>query len=304
MKYIKAPFDNSFIFYEDGVMFSRKSGQYIKAQTQIGCHEDNKGVYYICNIDPVTKKRKYYTFPIGQNIIRYFGENPPKIEGVECRDMKRYQGKYCIYKDGRVWSLVQCKWMTASKNQSGYMLYCLSTPEKKKQTEYMHRLIAENFLIDGLLGDKEVHHQSTIVSQNNPQNLLVMTHEQHIQYHRDNPTNAKTELKQQLKEQVEEQIKQMKLEIEEQKKKADEERKSYRKIKQEQRRERQQYKKRTGKRMIKHTEAFWEKHRKIEELRKFEKQKRNEIRMKLGYKVYEHSEEYSTKKGNVDEIDN
>lgn len=181
MRYIEVPFDKSYIFYEDGVMYSRKSGVFLTPY--YNTRTKHKKTYLLqkgC-------KTYFCTWNIENNIRKYFLDNPPKIEGVKWKDMLRYEGEYVIYQNGQVWSLKQCKWMTACKNKGGYLLFCLCKDNKRK-TEYLHRLLAENFIANTTLQNMQVHHQSKQVENNSLENLVIMTHEEHMSLH---PKNVK-----------------------------------------------------------------------------------------------------------------
>ena len=72
----------------------------------------------------------------------------PEI-GVEHKPMLRYETKYQIYNNGQVWSYKTGKWKTAALQTNGrYYFYCLSNGTDKPKPEYIHRLIAENFILN------------------------------------------------------------------------------------------------------------------------------------------------------------
>ncbi len=51
---------------------------------------------------------------------------------------------------------------------------------------YIHRLVAEEKLGRELLDNEVVHHIDRDTHNNLPENLIVMTQEEHIEYHKNN----------------------------------------------------------------------------------------------------------------------
>tara|TARA_R110000787_G_scaffold190412_2_gene301849 strand:- start:13 stop:501 length:489 start_codon:yes stop_codon:yes gene_type:complete len=58
-----------------------------------------------------------------------------------------YDNKYLLYKDGRVYSYKTDKFLTACPNTRGYLYYNLSKNRNGKPV-YIHRLIAENYILN------------------------------------------------------------------------------------------------------------------------------------------------------------
>lgn len=318
LKFVELEFDPRFIFYEDGKIFNRKTNRFLTPSIQPSTGKQ----FYLLTIEEKNKKtRKCITI---ENYLReYFLDNPPRIEGIECKEMKRYEGLYYIYRDGRVWSMASVKWMTACKNQRGYMLYCLLDKNGKRNTEYMHRLIAQNFIINGSIEGLQVHHQDKEVGNNTIQNLAAMTHKEHLKEHprTGSSMEAAHEKRRQMGEQKRRLKEQQRLEIQKEKEQFKQElnqlkqakiakrekakatklkkaqaRAAKRAQKQAEKEEREQYKNSTGKRMYKHKQQFIEKQKQREQLIEQQKLQRQELRKQAGYKIYEHTPQFYEKK--------
>ena len=113
----------------------------------------------------------------------------PEI-GVEHKPMLRYETKYQIYNNGQVWSYVKNRWMTACKTKRGYLLYCLQDAAGNVRTEYVHRLLAQNFIVNGPLNGYEIHHKDHNQQNNSLDNLIIMAPREHVQFHKKNRTHS------------------------------------------------------------------------------------------------------------------
>lgn len=132
----------------------------------------------------------------------------PQFEGIQHKPMFGYQGIYQIYSDGRVWNIEKGRWMTASPVTQGYLLYCLVDANKKICTKYIHRLLAENFIVNGSIEGYQVHHKNGDKYDNRIQNLKVLTPLEHEQFHKKKIHSQQTikkmeERRQKKKEQLE-----------------------------------------------------------------------------------------------------
>lgn len=91
---------------------------------------------------------------------------------------------YQIYQNGAVWSIRFGKWLKVCKTNEGYLQYSLCKDGKMK-TKGVHRLIMENFILNRELEEGlEVHHKDCNPCNNSIENLIIVTKEQHKQYHR------------------------------------------------------------------------------------------------------------------------
>lgn len=163
--------------YEDGSIFSRVAGCFKEPYTKM--HK----TYLTLNI----KGKGTTTFSIDKLIRKYIiGDITPEIEGVEHKPMLGYEGIYQIYSNGQVWSYVKGRWMTAClQSRKKYLLYCLQDAEGKVTTQYVHRLLAQNFILKAPLNDCQVHHKNNNPKDNSLSNLSVLTPLEHKQFHRE-----------------------------------------------------------------------------------------------------------------------
>lgn len=163
--------------YEDGSVFSRASGVYIRTYLQF-----NKQYYVLSRTSGGT-----CTYSREKLVRKYIeGNITPELEGVEHKPMIGYEGVYQIYSNGQVWSYVKNRWMTACKTKRGYLLYCLQDAAGNVRTEYVHRLLAQNFIINGPLNGYEIHHKDHNQQNNSLENLIIMAPREHDQFHKKN----------------------------------------------------------------------------------------------------------------------
>lgn len=166
--------------YEDGSIFSKIRGIFLRPQNNKG-----KQVYIV---KAPARGMGFTTLSITQLLRDYFyDKTAPQLEGVEHKPMIGYEGIYQIYSNGQVWSFVKCKWMTAClQSKKRYYLYCLQDAEGKVTTKYVHRLIAENFILNGPLPNKyQIHHKDHNPKNNSVENLQVLAPLEHQQLHKD-----------------------------------------------------------------------------------------------------------------------
>lgn len=163
--------------YEDGSIFSRVKGDFLSP-----CLCVNSYFYTL------TRKNRPTSTYSQANLIRKYitGIITPQIEGVEHKPVIGYEGIYQIYTNGQVWSHIKNKWLVACATKRGYLLYCLVDSEGKTKTKYIHRLLAESFILNGPLNGSEVHHKDHNKTNNSIENLEVLTSLEHIKLHKNN----------------------------------------------------------------------------------------------------------------------
>ena len=167
--------------YEDGSIFSRARGCFVRTYLHINNN------YYVL----IKAKGGTSTYS-KENLVRKYivGNITPEIEGVEHKPMLGYEGIYQIYSNGQVWSYIKNKWMTACPVKQKYLLYCLIDANGNVRTEYVHRLLAENFIVNGPLNGLEVHHKDHNQQNNSLDNLKIMAPVEHDQFHKKNRTHS------------------------------------------------------------------------------------------------------------------
>lgn len=85
-------------------------------------------------------------------------------------DIFGFEKLYQINKKGEVFSLLTNKILKGSNNGNGYIQVQLKNKENIYKMKYIHRLVAENFLINSD-NSKEVNHKDGHKSNNNLNNL-------------------------------------------------------------------------------------------------------------------------------------
>ena len=94
-----------------------------------------------------------------------------------------YRGKYLIYEDGRIFSLIRNKYLNPSINASGYYVVSIYVDGIKKQFK-VHELVANSFIPNP--NNKEaIHHIDGNKLNNSVSNLMWVTNEEHSAMHRD-----------------------------------------------------------------------------------------------------------------------
>lgn len=171
---------------EDGVVWNKRKNQPVPVQrnTFVGL---------------VNEKGRTSSYSARKLYIEYFEKDKPlaEFEGVEHKPMLRYQGIYQIYSNGMVWSLIKHKWMTACSVHQGYLIYCLTDADNVNRTEYVHRLLAENFIINDIIEGFEVHHKDHNKLNNSLDNLQILTPLEHKDFHRKKVISPQVQAKRQ-----------------------------------------------------------------------------------------------------------
>lgn len=132
-KYILLPFDNEFVFYQNGNLFSLKTGAFIKKQIT------NHGVefYSIRN----GQLKKTHTFVIEQAIKVYFHNQLPQ-NGCKHSTIKDFPN-YQLYSNGRVWSKKNFIWLKGATTNTSYFVTLVN--ENGPQTFYPNNHLNEYF---------------------------------------------------------------------------------------------------------------------------------------------------------------
>ena len=99
--------------------------------------------------------------------------NHTKIDYKDSKIIKGYNN-YLIFSDGRIYSIPRKKYLKPIQNASGYTYVTLCTNNKKKNY-YIHRLVAEHFLIKSDNNLTQVNHKNSIKNDNNFNNLEWVT---------------------------------------------------------------------------------------------------------------------------------
>lgn len=98
------------------------------------------------------------------------------------KDIKGFEGRYAVTKDGRVWSYHRRGWIKAFAHYKGYLQYFLSDGGRgKRRIISAHQLVARAY-IPNPLGLKEVNHKNGIKTQNDVGNLEWATRKGNMQH--------------------------------------------------------------------------------------------------------------------------
>lgn len=98
------------------------------------------------------------------------------------KDIKGYEGLYRISNWGRVWSYYKKGYKDLTHNGK-YVTVHLSK-NGKKERPYLHILVAKHF-IPNPHNKEEVHHKDRNQDNNCVDNLMWVTHEEHLELHKD-----------------------------------------------------------------------------------------------------------------------
>ena len=171
----------SYYIRQDGVVINVHNNKVAKVY-KTGPNKKTSSVIIYC-----PKIKKCTTLSIKHLLKVYFGQKDqlPEIEGIEHKPMLGYQGRYQIYSNGQVWSRLHDRWLVACYQSKGrYLLYCLQDANGKIKTQYLHRLLAENFIVNSPINGLIVHHKDHNTKNNSLENLEVLTPLEHELFHK------------------------------------------------------------------------------------------------------------------------
>lgn len=98
----------------------------------------------------------------------------------EFRDIEGYEGLYQVSSYGRVYSLINKRFLKSQKIKTGYLQVDLWKNRKRKKY-YVHRLVAQAFL-ENQLNLSDVNHINEVKTDNRLCNLEWMSHKENINY--------------------------------------------------------------------------------------------------------------------------
>ena len=106
-----------------------------------------------------------------------------ELANEQWRDVEGYDGMYQVSDLGRVRSRKSGEWkvMSASKNNSGYLIVQLSKDGKKKHF-LVHRLVAQAFIPNDDESKTQINHRNEIKSDNRVSNLEYCTAQYNMNY--------------------------------------------------------------------------------------------------------------------------
>lgn len=161
----------------DGTVINKRTNKLVPISKTGGTRVSDSVVIY--------QNGKQTSRTIKSLLRKYFGGvGAPQIEGVEHKPMIGFQNRYQIYSNGQVWSKTKQRWMTAClESKKRYYLYCLQNEQGQVTTQYVHRLLAENFITLGPLNDCVVHHKNHNTKDNRVENLVVLSPLEHKDLH-------------------------------------------------------------------------------------------------------------------------
>lgn len=114
LKYVELPFDNNFIFYQDGSIFSRRSGKFLMRQY----NQRSNGCYTLFN----KNTGKITSFSVKSNLKKYFNNQLPQIDGVEHKPIIDFEDLYQFYSNGKIFSKITFKFLKSiKKGKSQYV---------------------------------------------------------------------------------------------------------------------------------------------------------------------------------------
>ena len=138
LKYITVPFDPLFVFYEDGSMYSRKSGKFMTCSYKNGSKEAAFYTLFNKNIG------KSCSFSVRINLRRYFEGKLPEFEGVQHKPIKGYEDLYQFYSNGKVWSKITLKFLVSVKKEKSQFVSIIREGQKP-YTFYIHKELKNYF---------------------------------------------------------------------------------------------------------------------------------------------------------------
>lgn len=110
-----------------------------------------------------------------------------KKKHCQHRPVPGFEGLYQVTSTGMIWSVKRQKYISIDDNGQGYKLFYASK-DGQKTPKLVHRVVAEAFI--GPIGQgEEVNHLDRNPSNNNKNNLIIVTKREHSLFHR-GPNNG------------------------------------------------------------------------------------------------------------------
>jgi len=100
--------------------------------------------------------------------------------GVEMKDVKGYEGRYMVTRDGRVYSTYKKGFLRFKTDKDGYKAVCLQKDGTKKYY-LVHRLVAETYL-ENPFNLPTVNHKDGNKANNNVDNLEWCTFSDNLKH--------------------------------------------------------------------------------------------------------------------------
>lgn len=135
LRYVQLPIDPSYIFFEDGSLYSRKNGIWM-ARANNGRGTD---IYMVR--DPKTGRSK--SFSISAAIRKFFNPDLDQIEGLDHKTIKDFPN-YELYSNGKVWSRTHNKFLKGAFNGKNYFV-ALRNDKGEQTTFYPQKVLEEYF---------------------------------------------------------------------------------------------------------------------------------------------------------------
>ena len=132
-KYVVLPDDPEFIFFENGDLYSLKTGTYLTRATK-----DDGADYYSIKCGPTNK---FKTFSIKRAIKKFFHNQLPQI-GIPHATIKDFPN-YQLYANGKVWSRITYMWLKGATKNESYFVALVN--EKGTTTFYPKNHLDEYF---------------------------------------------------------------------------------------------------------------------------------------------------------------
>ena len=111
--YILLPFDNEFVFYQNGKLFSLKTGAFLK----VSKNKRGTEFYSVRNGD----LDKIHTFSIKKALKEFFHNKLPQIDGVQHKTIEDYP-QYQLYSNNKVWSKRNNIWLKGATTNGSYFV--------------------------------------------------------------------------------------------------------------------------------------------------------------------------------------
>lgn len=97
------------------------------------------------------------------------------------KEIKGYNKRYLVTRDGKVWSNIRGRYLTIQKDRQGYPRIMLTNKDGKLKYWCVHRLVASSFLPNPLV-KPEINHKNGIKTDNRVENLEWCTHGENMRH--------------------------------------------------------------------------------------------------------------------------